>query len=434
MNQNVVYLHGQTEPVGHFLRIGGNGHRQLETLVSSGKLALDRFVIDAAAVSRQTDLIALLSERGSELILDTNVAELSSVGKFSGAVKSAPWANPTSILGADDLSPNANRDVIGQIARFAVEHSFHVVQAPTHMLDGSPDSMFAVDRNSTVALRRALDAAGGSHIGINYPLMIKMATLRDPAQRRAFIAGLEGIPFDHLWFRVSGFGADATPAALRRYIAAMMDFLRVDRPIVADGVGGLSGLAIAAFGAAGGICHGAAEKERFDASDWHKLPEPSKGGFGREKRVLIGALDRQLTEKQLVELQSVPGARKALSCNDRDCCPHGLDDMLKDPKAHYLRQRSEGVRELSGIPGARRAQHYLDKLLTPAERAARNIAKLKVGDESLKKILEKCSERLGKMHSVLDDLNGTIKGAPRSLAPTQRSGGTSINISGKWSR
>jgi hypothetical protein len=263
MNQNVVYLHGQTEPVGHFLRIGGNGHRQLETLVSSGKLALDRFVIDAAAVSRQTDLIALLSERGSELILDTNVAELSSVGKFSGAVKSAPWANPTSILGADDLSPNANRDVIGQIARFAVEHSFHVVQAPTHMLDGSPDSMFAVDRNSTVALRRALDAAGGSHIGINYPLMIKMATLRDPAQRRAFIAGLEGIPFDHLWFRVSGFGADATPAALRRYIAAMMDFLRVDRPIVADGVGGLSGLAIAAFGAAGGICHGAAEKERL---------------------------------------------------------------------------------------------------------------------------------------------------------------------------
>lgn len=167
MGQNVVYLHGQPEPIGHFLRIGGSGHRQLETLLGSGKMMLDRVVIDAAAVSRQHDLIASLAEAGGELILDTNIAELSSAGKFNGAAKSAPWANPDAMLTADDLRPNANRDIVGQIARFAIKYGFHMVQAPTHMLEGSPDGMFTVDRASTVALRNALDAEGGRHIGIN---------------------------------------------------------------------------------------------------------------------------------------------------------------------------------------------------------------------------------------------------------------------------
>src|SRR5690606_32451387 len=132
--------------------------------------------------------------------------------------------------------------------------------------------------------------------------------------------------------------ADASPASLRRYIAAVIDFLRLERPIVADGVGGLAGLAVAAFGAVGGICHGVAEKERFDASDWNKPPKPKGASFGREKRVLISAIDRLLSEKQLDALMAAPGARKALSCSDRSCCPHGLDDMRRDPKAHYLRQ------------------------------------------------------------------------------------------------
>lgn len=431
MDQNVVYLHGQPEPVGHFLRIGGSGHRQLETLLGSGKMMLDRVVIDAAAVPRQKDLMASLAEAGGELILDTNVAELSSVGKFSGAVKSAPWANPTTVLSPDDLRPTANRDIIGQIARFAVEHGFNAVQAPAHMLEGSPDPLLGVDGASTVALRSALDANGGRHIGINYPLMITAASLRDPVQRRAFITALADLPFDNLWFRVSGFGADASPAGLRRYIASVMDFLRLERPIVADGVGGLAALAIAAFGAAGGICHGVAEKERFNALDWTKPPKPRDGGFGREKRVLVSAIDRLLGEKQLQALMRAPGARKALSCHDRACCPRGLDDMLHGPKAHYLRQRAQGVQELSRIPEARRAQHYLDKQLAPAERSARTVAKLKVGDEGLKKLLEKSSVRLEKIHSVLDDLHGTIKDAPRSRAPVRRLHGEAATAAGK---
>jgi hypothetical protein len=304
---------------------------------------------------------------------------------------------------------------LDRFARFAVAQGFHSVLAPTHILDGSPDPLFGVDRDATVSLRKALDAEGGATIEINYALNIKNASLRDPAQRRAFIAGLADAPYTNLWFRVSSFGADATPVALRRYIAAMMDFLRLDRPIVADGVGGLAGAAIAAFGAAGGICHGVAERERFDASDWHKPPKQSGGG--REKRVLITGIDRLLSIKQVEALMTAPSARKLLSCHDRSCCPHGLDDMLKDPKAHYLRQRSRQIADIARVPDSRRVRHFLDHDLRDAERTARNAAKLRVADTELVDVLTRSSVRLEKMHAVLEDLSKTVEGAPRAVAP-----------------
>jgi hypothetical protein len=50
MSENVVYLHGQPKPIGRFLRIGSTGHRQLETLHESGKLHVDRVVINASPI------------------------------------------------------------------------------------------------------------------------------------------------------------------------------------------------------------------------------------------------------------------------------------------------------------------------------------------------------------------------------------------------
>lgn len=428
MTENVVYLHGEPEPIGHFLRVGSTGHRQLEDLLGSGRMMLDRVVVDASAVGRQHDLLLSLADSGAELILDTNVAELSSVGRFSGAAKSAPWANPKTVLTVDDLKASANRDIIRQIARFALSHNFHAVQAPTHVLEGSTDKLFGVDRESAKALRRSLDAEGGSHIGVDYSLTIKSASLRDPVQRRAFIAGLADVPFENLWLRISGFGADATPTGVRRYIAATMDFQRLGRPIVSDGIGGLVGLAVAAFGAVGGICHGVAEKERFDASDWSKPPKD--GGGGREKRLLVSGLDRLLSIKQVEELMNAPGARKLLSCNDLACCPRGLDDTMKNPKAHYLRQRYKQVAAISAVPESRRAAHFLEKDLAVAERTARQASKLKIA-EGLGEVLTRSGERLERMHAVLDSLKVTMADAPRSLAPQRRRNTSSAAASRK---
>lgn len=430
MAENVFYLHKGPEPIGHFLRIGSTGHRQLEDLLGSGRMMLDRVVVDAAAVGRQHDLLTSLSDAGAELILDTNIAELSSVGRFGGAVRTAPWANPKTVLSADDLKPGANRDIVRQIARFAVAHGFHAVLAPTHVLDGSTDRLFDIDRDSTSALRRMLDLEGGGRIGIDYSLTIKIASLRDPVQRRAFIAGLANIPFENLWLRISGFGADATAMGVRRYIASVLDFNRLGRPLVADGVGGLAGLALAAFGAVGGYCHGVAEKERFDASDWNKPPKDNGGG-GHEKRLLFPGLDRLLSVTQVESLMAAPGARKLLSCSDVNCCPRGLDDTLKNPKAHYLRQRFGQVSALSKVPENRRASHFLEKDLASAERTARQAAKLKVDDDGLKKILVHSRERLGRMHAVLESLKVTMANEARSLAPKRRKASPSKAISGR---
>lgn len=423
MTDNVVYLHGEPSPVAHYLRVGTSGHRQLETLVSAGRFNLARAVIDASCVNRQRDLLATIAETGCELTLDTNIAELSCEGRFGGAAKSAPWANPNAALTEDDFRRNSNRDLIGQIARFAVSHGFNAVLAPTHLLDAFPDPLFNVDRESTLALRAALDTEGGKQIAIHYPLIIRYASLRDPAHRRAFIAGLRDVPFDSLWFRISGFGSDASAVGLRRYIAAVLDFIRLERPLIADGVGGLAAAAITAFGAAGGICHGVAEKERFDASDWHKPPKP--GGGGRERRVLIAGIDRLLSMKQTDALMAVPGARKLLSCGDRTCCPTGLDDTIADPKGHYLHQRLEQIHELAAVPDLRRPAHFLDKQLAVAQRIARGAARLEVPDDAIAALLVRSSERLEKMHPVLDDLRRALSGAPRARPPAPRQGGES---------
>ena len=95
-----------------------------------------------------------------------------------------------------------------------------------------------------------------------------------------------------------------------------------------------------------------------------------------------------------------------------------------EPVGHFLRIGGSGHRQLETLLGS-------GKLLTPAERSARNIAKLKVDDDGLRKVLEKSSERLEKMHSVLDDLSGAIKDSPRSRAPQRQPQGSSAAASRK---
>jgi len=417
MSEKVVVLH-PIAPLGHYLRVGNSGHRQLEVLLSSGRLHLNRFVFDASMVGRQRELIGALADRGAELILDTNVAELSVVGRFSGAAKYAPWANPQAVLTADDLGPSANRDVIGQIARFAVEEGFHAVLAPCHFLRSARDTMFQVDLKAVVALREALDKHGGKHIGIDYSLIIPNSALRDPIQRRALISDLATVPYDNLWLRVSAFGADISPPGLRKYVAAVIDFHRLTRPIVADGVGGLAGLATMAFGATGGVCHGVAEKERFNGASWNK--PPAGRGRGHERGVLVEKLDRLLSRKQMTILMGSPGARREFSCGDPSCCPRGLDDTMRAPKAHYLRQRHLQVEDLSRVPDVRRADHFLERQLGPVKSHAQQASKLEIQDATLAKALSANSERLEKAFLVLTSLRGDLSGEDRSAVPIRR--------------
>ena len=79
------------QPIGHFIRLGHASHR-MESLLEQGRLNASRVVVEASALKSQKDLIGELRSKGVELVLDTNVDELSELGRFAGLAKAAPWS------------------------------------------------------------------------------------------------------------------------------------------------------------------------------------------------------------------------------------------------------------------------------------------------------------------------------------------------------
>ena len=57
-------------------------------------MPIDSVVVEAGIASRQGELMRALKDANREVVLDTNVAELSCVGKFDGRASGAPWADP----------------------------------------------------------------------------------------------------------------------------------------------------------------------------------------------------------------------------------------------------------------------------------------------------------------------------------------------------
>ena len=183
-----------TQPVAHFLRIGDTGHRLLADLHAEGRLPARQVVVDASRFRHQKELVDAFRETGAEIVLDTKVAELAARAKFEGYASAAPWAasGGDGMLGPEHFNRDAPSDVIGQIARFAVEHKVHAVLAPCHFLSEGPKSeWFRVNREACTDLRVALDREGGSRIGIDYALIVSHIMLFDEGFRGEFIAGLD---------------------------------------------------------------------------------------------------------------------------------------------------------------------------------------------------------------------------------------------------
>lgn len=415
MSAEVHYIHGRPTPIGHFIRVGYSGHRQLETLFDRGRFTAERVVIDAARFEAQRDLISTLWNAGTEIVLDPNVAELSSLGRYQGAFQTVTWANASRPLTHADFRGSQEGAIVREIAGFAVDRNVDAVLAPAHFVEGARDEWVTIDRRSCELLREVLDDAGGRGIGIDYQLIIPYAVLRDSAHRRAFVEALSDLPFDNLWIRVAGFGADATPVGVRRYISSLADFHVLGKPIISDCAGGLAGLGITAFGAAAGIAHGVGQKERFDTSTWSSRHK--RGGGGQNGRLYFPSIDRFFKLSDTRTIMQARGARRLLACQDRECCPRGFDDMENDPKAHFLMQRRKQLLDLERIPDLRRPSRFLDHHLATADRTARQVAKLKVGDERIRKALLRTTQRLDRMRGVLEDLDRTLGNESTKSAP-----------------
>lgn len=416
-----------TQPIGHYLRLGHTGHVQLGTLLARGRLPATRVVVDAAKLKFQKELLTALRAAGAQIVLDTNAAELSALERFDGVFKTAPWAAAGEGLPLQPrhFDPTSSASIIEEIAQFAVGNNVDAVLSPTHFLrNAHRDEWFEVDRVSCVALRDALDRNGGKDIGIDYLLMPTYMQLHDEVVRGAFAAALDSLPYDNLWVRASGFGADASPLGTRRYITAMAGLHNLGKPIVADHIGGLVGMATIAFGVVSGIAHGVGGHERFNASSWDKPRRKNEDGQqgGMQTRIVVPDLDKSLTIDELDRLARAKGGHRLVVCGDRNCCPHGLEDMKKDWRAHFLYQRFRQVGDLEVIPDQRRAHHFLEGDMATADRQARQIKELKVGDDKMTERLKKHSRRIESLRAGLENLyEDRGAGAPRALPVIRKS-------------
>ncbi|MBI4922360.1 MAG: hypothetical protein HY834_11470 [Devosia nanyangense] len=375
----------ESSPLALFVLIG-SAHKKLADLYAAGRLRAQRVVVDASRVGFQQEFLKTLRDDGIEVVLDTELAELSSPRKFSGHARHSPWVKPDwqRPFEAADFNEKGIRRLADKIAEFAVRNELAAVLSPTHFLgDRTNPGWFEIDRAMCLALRASLDRLGGSAITIDYPVILSNAELKDVAVRGAVSTALADLPIENIWIRTSGMDVGGGPLKTIRFLSSLERFHNVGRPIVADYLGGLTSLAALAFGTVSGVAHGVAEKERFDASDWHLPPEPRNDdeGFGPVIRVEVPDLGKAPTKNELELLAGAPGGRRICSCPDRQCCPHGLEDMLRDPRSHAAFRATAAVAALENIPPSRREGYFLEKPLASTVRTARAVAKLRPTEE-----------------------------------------------------
>lgn len=415
-NKVVAFPKGRSvrQPLAWFCRLGTSGHNKLATLQAANELPLKRVVVDASMWTYQKDLVQALQRGGAEVVLDTKVAELASISRSGGYTARAPWAslNDGKPLGPDVFRTNKSTDLIGMIARFAVEIGVDTVLAPGHYIaDKEFGGWLSVDHKTCLALRLCLDREGGEHIAIDYNLMLPHTAVRNAATRGEIMSSLADLPFDNLWVRAGSFGYDATAAGTRHYIEGLKSLHNVGRPIVADYLGGMTSQAILAFGAASGVAHGIGERGRFGTTGWEK-PYSKTDGFARATRVLVPGLDKSLTVQEINLLANARGGRRLIDCDDRVCCKRGLTDMLQHPLKHTVNQTLTAISDLHVIPDDYRAAHYVSQVLAKSARQAQRVAALRPNNEKatelgvdsgkLMKALKTHSETLDRRHHVLE--------------------------------
>lgn len=405
MADNVVYLHGKPKEIAQTTRVGFREHGVCEQLLSANKLGSRRFVLEAATQGsrRHKSLVRSLKDRQAEIVLDTNCAELSVPGRFSGSAKSAPWAAEGRALEAADFTPGTNRSVIEPIARYAVTSGVTAILSPSHFLGENDQDWRRIDLKSCEGLRQALDRYGGGHIPIDYPVITTYAQFRDPGFRRALREELRNLPIDRVWLRIAGFGAGATGVGISRFIEGAADFHDLGIPLIADCVGGIASLAIAALGGVSGFASGLEGKQQFDASDWLK---PAKRGRGDgSKRIFIAGLDRSLSVAEMRQFfDSTRTSRQIFGCSDPTCCGD-VDKMLRNPEAHQAVQVGRLVESLSETPESLRAEQFLDNHLLERVKVAGRANRIRNMDDDLRKKVGASAKRLELAYESLSGLH-----------------------------
>jgi hypothetical protein len=420
MSASVHVLHPKPAALAAFIRVGHTGQRRLEQRHVAGRFPYRRVAFEAAHIDEQADLLCALRASGCGIVLDPNFAEMATPGRYGSAVRKLPWANIERPWTPDDFTRERNLAPATAIADTAIKYGVSAVLAPAHLIETEQSLWWNIDLRMCEALRRDLDRLGGRQIGLDYQLIITNTLLKNSLMWATLIANLVNLPIQNVWLRVSGFGAKATGASTRSFIEVARALQGAGRPLIADFAGGFAGLGALAFGAVGGISHGIGQRESFDATVWKK---PRRSGGRSPRRMYIPELDRYLTSEQLNELFNARGGKSRFACNDTRCCPHGIDDMVKNAPAHFLMQRSMQIESLSTIPEARRAEHFLLHHLDPAVRSARQATRLKGLPDPITALLNDAKSRLVGLRDSLGVLQAEDDTIIRSRPPAFRACG-----------
>lgn len=431
MDTNVIPFRNPASPIAHFIRVG-EAHKKFGELHAAGRLPVRRVVIEASRFKFQREFIADLKREGVEIVLDPQTAELAAKARYAGAVRHAPWASAANggLLGPHFFAATAAADVIGQIARFAVLHGVDTVLAPTHFLaDPGFKEWLRVDGAACQELRKALDREGGSHIAIDYPVIHSHVEINEGAVRSGIVDVLADLPCENLWLRLSGLGHEAKPRTTRQFLLSLQAMHNLGRPIIVDYLDGLLGQTVLAFGAASGLAHGIMGQSQFNARAWHKEPKAKDDddAFGRTTYVPVAGLGRSVKRKELELLATARGGKLAVACQD-ECCPHGVANMISDPRQHAARQALATVEVFVPIPDHSRERFFLDKPLRNTERIARTIRDLKpqvkeaerlgIDERGMNSLMQRMADYHGQLLKLTDTLalmhEARGKGAPRA--------------------
>lgn len=396
--------------ITHAVRSGELAFRQVEDLHAAGRLPIKTLITDASKAKNQQEFIRSLSDTGSDITLDTKAAELGALSKFETKSKSVAWApdNNNRMLMPHDFEVGSNKDIHGAISRLSIDLGVSRVLSPSHFWrDGLDDPWLQTDLNSASLLRRSLDREGGKNIAIDFPIIIPHTKILDRTTRLALIKMLADSEFSTLVLRMSGFGDNAAPSTVKRVYEAIADFHDLKVPIMLDHVGGLVGLGALALGVVSGIANGVGELARFDASAWHKQPKDrDSSSFGRAAYIPIPNFDKSFKRDALQYIASLDKGRRAISCNDKNCCPKGLDSTLRSPKAHLAYQNTEALARLAEVPDARRMEHFLKGEMQKAERKIRELSRVKIPDEKLSQTVHKHANRIDSLSRIFEGLSG----------------------------
>ena len=404
-----THLRVVNPPLGSYLRPARNDHRVLLQLLSENQLGATGLVVDPVLVGRHGELLTEAGRQGIETVLDPRSIDLSTRAGFQlSGVAQLPWAAAQAHT-PDELAGPAGLLLVEALAEFAVAQELSAALAPTHIIEYLNDPWLDVDAALVRSLRRALDSRGRAATPIYYPLTLRSKLFGLPKAREVLVERLGDLPIDAVWLRVHPFGTtSAGPVALRRYIDACQEFHKLNIPLIGEHTGTV-GLSLLAFGAVGGIESGLTLGERFDLGRYTKDGEGK--GFLPAPRVYLHSLGAFVSRDQAEAFFRRPGMRSAHGCNDQRCCRRGWQDMVADPRRHFVVRRGAEVAALSGVPAQLRVNVYMNDFLRRASDAA-------VRAERAEPALAPARRRLDSWRGALDAMADRQADRTVALAPT----------------